>query len=1713
MARGTSQQPRTDHGRLSRAFGLLRRAGLLAIALLGLGLTGNAYAIDCSELPNGVLDGDTGAVPPSQIFVDRHCTIRNFPAGNELNTNFSFYTSPGQNDERWVIIFDNVVHTGQMACNSVAGHKIWFTNGSSTSIQEGCQNYLIPVEKIDKQNPAGQTSAAIGVPFTYRLTMPVLFDPATGTTINTAGSVNTLHGVTLTDDLNETGVDLQYVSHSAYWLHNGNPVPHTFDNTGGLLTFDNFPIVPAGDQIVLEITVVLLDTPGNVIGTSFINTARWDFGRLIDGEFFEPLPGEWGISEPMTIGGPNLQLTKTGPATLNFGQLGNFVLDIRNAGSTDAWEADIVDRLPADMCDAAPQITSAQVFAADGTSPVPGKGPLAPGTDYNLSFNSGTCEVQIDLLTANATVGGGERLIITYDARLDADAANGAALTNVAGITEWHNDAAGNPDRISFNRSVTNGTPGVLDHQDNHQLLVDITGYFFEKTVQNLTSGANPAATATPGDMLRYTLTLRTTDSALNDFTFYDDLTTLNAAGVFAPSSLQLVGSTIPGGADTSGTNPAAGIVSVGNLSVPANDSLSISFDVELTGSIANGTLIRNQSQLQSVTANLVSDDPNVNGVADPNLAGDEDITTVTITSAPLLQVEKTSTYLDGDPTVLMAGERLRYTITVRNIGTEDTADAQLRDQIPVNTTYIVGSTTMNGANVADINSTSALVTGIALRAPNSTSDGQVPADATAAPGNSVTIEFDVQTSAGLLDGTVISNQAFVDAPSSGVSNMPSDDPDTPIADDPTRDPIGNVPLLFAEKSAVLWVDNSTPGTIDPGDTLRYTITIYNTGAAAATNAVLQDGVPGNTTYVAGSTLMNGEPVADPGGSFPLQPGLAVSSDDLTPPLPLPGDGNISVGSFAQVTFDVVIDAGTPSGTAISNQAQVTTTEIPLTLTDGDGNPATGPEPTIVIVGDIARLSILKQVTVVGGGAAEAGSTLQYDVQISNVGNVPAYNVMVTDDLDDVIAGQLTYVTGSATVNGATTGVSVAGNVITFDYNALGALLQPGEGFTLRLQATIGAQIPIGTAVINRAVVMWNDTETAEALASIDVGGIPGSGAINGTAWHDANFDNVLDSNERVLPNWRVELYRNNTLLISTQTAADGTYSFAGLPPNYLTGDSYYLLFIAPGGGPNTAMLGEAYSPNFTNGPQEIRDIVLQEGDNHTNLDMPIEPNGVVYNALSRTPLGSVTLTLLGPDGSPVSNTCLEDPNQQNQVTSLQGHYKFDLTFGDISCPSGATYTIELTVPGSGFVAGYSQLIPPSSTASRPFNVPNCPGTANDAVPATGAHCEIQPFVDAPSPFVLAQSAGTSYQVHLTINDSDLPGSNQLYNNHIPVDPVLDGTVIVTKSTPMVNVSRGQLIPYVITIRNTYEIDLVDIDLVDAFPAGFQYIEGSARYDGIEAQPTRLGRTLVFEALTLGAEQTHTIQLLLGVGSGVSEGEFVNRAFAQHGVSGVMLSNQATATVRLVPDPDFDCTDVIGKVFDDGNRNGIQDNDEDGLGGVRVVTATGLAATTDTHGRFHFTCPIVPNEQRGSNFVLKLDDRTLPSGYRASTDMLKVQRATRGKALKFSFGASIHRVVGLDVADALFYPDTTDIRPQWLPRFSLLIEEMQKAPSLLRLSYLADLESEQLVEQRMEVLQQHVQRAWQDAQCCEQLIIEPEVFWRLGKPADRTLQAQRRNAQ
>ncbi|HKK04341.1 MAG TPA: isopeptide-forming domain-containing fimbrial protein [Gammaproteobacteria bacterium] len=1551
------------------------------------------------------------------------------------------------------------------------------------------------------------SQAAIGQPFTYRITVPA------------SAQTTALYDVHVLDDISQaaTGVSLSYVSASAHlasntksWSSLTNIGSATnlelVDNASGGLD------IPANDQLIVDITVVLTDdTTNNTPGKSFTNTANYTYD-VINDDTGTVTNGAAGASGAVTIVAPNLIMTKSGPANMRLGVAGAFTLDIQNNGGADAWDTVITDVLPyvttspsGGMCSAAPNIVSAGIYDSTGTTLVKS---LTNGTDFNVNFvGAPTCTYTITM-TSTGVIPAGDHLIINYSTSLDPGTATNMSLTNIAGATQYKSaDPSGSGFVHTYSNTLgtaTEATASNTDFQDAFTVVTTAPTLVFTKDVYDVTR-SSPGTSAHPGDTLRYTLTINNTGTVdANNFNLTDDLDNLNSTAMFAPGSL--VVTSIPSGAtdasNAGGGSKGTGYVSISGLTVPAGASITIEYTVQLVPVIDNGTVVLNQAQIAAPTiVTQLSDDPNTTTADDP--------THTTINSAPKFQIYKTSADLTGSSTILLAGDTLRYTITVNNVGDENAINALLKDQIPASTTYVTGSTTLNGKKVSDVSGASPLQDGMLINSLADTTPGHMPADASASTANVARITFDVTINAGVVSGTVISNQGFLTGSGAGsgaFNEQPSDDPNTATLNDPTLDVIGNVPLIDAVKTVSLKTDVNGNGYVDAGDVLEYTIKVTNYGKVQASGVTLTDAVPANTTYYPNSTTLNTLAVAEPTpGVSPLAAGISINSSDTTIP------GELSPGGTATIVFDVTVNSTVGSGVVISNQGYVASNEQATEPTDADGNDSNGDQPTVVVTGNAQQLSITKAVSVVGGGTAVAGGKLEYLVTITNVGSVPATNVSIRDNLDEATPGYMTYdSTVPATLNGASLGVTTTATTVNADYSTTYGNLQPGQSATLRFRVDLNATLAIGTTVTNIAHTDWNlGSQTDQASVSITIGGTPGSAALNGRAWHDENFNKTYDSGETSLGNWSVELYFKGNLLATARTDTNGNYQFTGLAPNNTSTDRYELRFLAPGAGANTAKLGAADSSStnstytFTDGLQRIGDIIVNSGDSLQNLNLPITPNGVVYDSIVRQPVAGATVSLLSASTSqPLSSACFDDPGQQNQVTLANGYYKFNLNFSQADCPSGVDYLIKVTPPSS-YNSGESVAIPAQTDAGTgAFSVPDCVTTGNgDAVPSTADECEVQPFSGAPAMSISAGSAQTNYYLKLTLGTGTPGEQGQIFNNPIPIDPNLTNALAISKTSAKVNVTRGELVPYTITINNTLVAALNNVTIYDDFPPGFKYVKGSARVNGVAEDPTEVGNELSWPA-NIPSNSTYTIKLLLVVGAGVHEGKYVNRAHIYSNVTNSDASSEATATVRVVPDPTFDCSDIVGKVFDDKNLNGHQDKGEKGLGGVRLATVRGNLITTDPHGRFHLSCAAVPNEQRGSNFILKLDERSLPTGYRVTTENPRVERLTRGKAIKFDFGAALQHVVTLDLADGVFKDNSSEMRSQWVPRLALLITQLRKHPSLLRLTYLADVESKSLVNARIDAVKDRIKKRWKQVGAYS-LTIETEVFWRHGGPVDR----------
>lgn len=1679
---------------------------------------GDAPAYDTvltDTIPDGLRDG--GVTTSSITLVNAGSTLTSFNPTFDPGTGIATWDfDSGVADAYTIPVGDTLQVIYTVQADADLGANLTLQNSAVVSVYYSFDDDAVPANGVDTERedygPVGpavattttlgsgalqknitQSTAAIGEQFTYEVLVPA-------TPVNIA-----LSNVHVLDDLSDSAAVLEFQS-AQYSLDGGTswlPMSNAGTATALDLVDQGTGVgvdVPASGQLLVEITVQLADDATNVAGLTFNNTATYTY----DGFIGDPATLQ-DVSDDMTIVAPTLVMTKSGPATLEDGVAGTFTLSVQNTDlSATAWDITLTDHLPnlasGGMCDVAPIVTDVNVLEVGGTTRA-----LTVGSDYSVNFVAGAgapnpCIFTLVGESASAAVGPEETLVVTYTAELDAGTPANATLTNFAGATEWFSADDTAPVRATFTHTLQDVIEDVADPQDYHTLTTVPPTMVFEKTVA-VQVDADGDGQPSPGDTLRYTLNVTNPSNVLlQDFSVVDDLGALNAAAYFVPGSLVVVDAA--GGVDNSdangGTN-AQGLLDISGLNLDAQgtpgESITLIFDVTLVDAINSGTVVLNQAQLNFAGSTLQLSD-------DPALGGTEDPTPITIVSAPQMQVQKVSADITGDASVLSPGDTLRYTITVVNIGNEDALNVFLRDAIPQFTTYVPNSTTLNGTAVADpAVGISALESGMLINAPGNTTPGAMDADAAAGADATATIVFDVVVDADAIAGTRIVNQGFVSGDGAGgtpILEQPSDDPATAVADDPTVDIVGNLPLLDVQKTVALdpASDANTNGAPDPGETLVYTFTVTNTADQPATGVVLQDAIPAGTTYISGThvTTLNGSPVADNGTDSALVAGLSVNS---------PGEaaGVIAANASATVTLTVQIDAGT-AGLVIINQGTLSSNELPDEPTDQDGIDSNGDQPTEITVGEAQQVSIAKSVVVVGGGAAVPGSELEYTVQVTNAGLVPATQVVIQDDLS-WLTGIGSYVAGSARLNGGVAGVT-EGAILIGDYGTAYGDLAPGDSAVLRFRILLDDTVAAGTPFTNTGVVLWNNnTQTASSSVTSQVGAIPGTATLTGFLWHDVDFDNVFDATETALVDWEVQAWQNNVLLRTAISGTDGSYSIAGLPETQ-PGDTYELRFVAPGATATTAPLGYTDSdPAFTDGLQVITGITAAADSLVANLNLPIDPNGVVYNSITRETIAGATLTMVDSSGAALDDNCFDSTLQQGQVTLASGFYKFDLNFAGVNCPSGGDYRIVVTPPAGAFTAGESTVIPPlTGEQTAAYDAVVC---SADAIGAT-AECEAQASALAPPASVTAASPLTGYYLNLMFAGATAD-DRQIFNNHIPLDPELAGAVTITKTASIVNVSRGEFVPYVIRINNSYGNDLSDLAIVDSFPAGFKYVKGSARLNDQEVEPDVEGRNLIWRGLDLSASGQYTLKLLFIVGAGVGEGEYINRAQVfQARTSRLKMANsdavsgEAQATVRVVPDPDFDCTDVIGKVYDDANMNGYQDDGEAGLPNVRAVTARGLIVTSDEYGRFHITCAVVPNEMRGSNFILKVDDRSLPSGYRLTTENPLVRRATRGKMIKFNFGAALHRVVRLDVADPVFEPDTTNMRLQWTTRMPLLMEQLVEEQSILRIAYMAETEAEGLVDDRLKAMKKQIARQWAELGNPYELVIETEVFWRTGAP-------------
>lgn len=221
----------------------------------------------------------------------------------------------------------------------------------------------------------------------------------------------------------------------------------------------------------------------------------------------------------------------------------------------------------------------------------------------------------------------------------------------------------------------------------------------------------------------------------------------------------------------------------------------------------------------------------------------------------------------------------------------------------------------------------------------------------------------------------------------------------------------------------------------------------------------------------------------------------------------------------------------------------------------------------------------------------------------------------------------------------------------------------------------------------------------------------------------------------------------------------------------------------------------------------------------------------------------------------------------------------------------------------------------------------------------------------------------------------------------------------------------GGVVTYTVEIRNLTAGDVGQVRIDDVIPPNFKYVRGSARLNGALLADPSGNRPVTFFIETVPAlvdangngradpgEQGYAaLSYQLVIGSGSRPGDYTNTAVAWDVNPQFPISNRSESTVTVAMDPLFDLGTIIGKVFEDRDGDGWQDEGEGGVADATVVLDDGTRVVTDEYGRYH-----IPAVRPGHRMV-KIDRQSLPAGAGIVGEDSGIVSVTPGLLAKVNF--------------------------------------------------------------------------------------------------------------
>jgi len=452
-------------------------------------------------------------------------------------------------------------------------------------------------------------------------------------------------------------------------------------------------------------------------------------------------------------------------------------------------------------------------------------------------------------------------------------------------------------------------------------------------------------------------------------------------------------------------TDPVPANTTVVSLTGPAGWSCStVPAPPSCTIASLAANTTANFSFVVNVPANVASgttitETDSVSSASDPNSGNNSSTVNVQVAGSADLSVTNAA-----NPVPQQAGLNITYTQVVNNAGPSTAANVTLTEALPANTSPV----SLNGPAGWTCNVGTLLCTNPSL-----------------ASGSPATITFVVTVNGAAVPGTAIKDTVSV----SSTTADPNPANNTATAND----------VVATATQADLVVTNSaSPTSVAAGGSVTYTQSLQNLGPAAATTVSFTDPVPANTTAVS---------LTGPAGW--------TCSIATTPPSCT--IASLAANATANFTLMLQVNAGTPSGTNITETDTATASNIVPSLTTNSAS------ATVVVANaNSADVAITK--TGAPNPVTE-GTPLTYTLVVTNNGPASATTVTVTDTLPSV----LTYLSSTTNVGSC----SEAGGTVTCQ---LGTMANAGT-------ATISILTMPGQpgVVLNTAMVMADQADPNQA--------------------------------------------------------------------------------------------------------------------------------------------------------------------------------------------------------------------------------------------------------------------------------------------------------------------------------------------------------------------------------------------------------------------------------------------------------------------------------------------------------------------------------------------------------------------------------------------------------------------------------------------------------